>query len=504
LWRRLSVFAGSFRLEAAEAVCSGAGLDRDGVVDAVGSLIEKSILTLGHGSRGGRYRLLETMRLYGAERLREAGEELELRRRHAAWYAQLISGRDLPWWGTSEQFAVVSMLDAEWANVEAALEFCAASGPDAPVGLQMAADLWLYWTLRGRYQIGRRHLETFLALVADPGTTRAMALWAFGFLAQAIGDHEVALAGFEQARLASLQTGGDRELGYSLFGLGLVRLRLGETEVAGELLAASLQVMERADDLMGRSFALYFLATAHAAAGELTDARRAAHEGLDVSAQVGELFVLGVMSTLLGIVEWLLGDVQAAESTLKQAVRSHDETGHRWGTVTSLEGLAWVAASSGRMERASLLLGASAVVWQEQGIALVPYWRQHHDGCEAAALASLGDARYRACWEAGYALTRSEAAVAALEDEASAERDALDSPAGDDGLELTARELEVARLVADGLSNPAIASALFVSVATVKTHVSHILGKLALESRVQLAGWLAAHDPGPRLRDVDR
>ena len=68
---------------------------------------------------------------------------------------------------------------------------------------------------------------------------------------------------------------------------------------------------------------------------------------------------------------------------------------------------------------------------------------------------------------------------------------------GGDALELSARELEVARLVADGLSNPAIASALFISVPTVKTHVSHILAKLGLESRVQLASWVAGHDAGP-------
>ena len=84
LWRRLSVFAGSFGLEAAEAVCSGAGLEREQVVDMIGRLVDRSILTMAHGGRHGRYRMLETVRLYGTERLREAGENRELRRRHAA------------------------------------------------------------------------------------------------------------------------------------------------------------------------------------------------------------------------------------------------------------------------------------------------------------------------------------------------------------------------------------------------------------------------------------
>jgi non-specific serine/threonine protein kinase len=162
----------------------------------------------------------------------------------------------------------------------------------------------------------------------------------------------------------------------------------------------------------------------------------------------------------------------------------------------SLEGLAWVAGSSGRPERAALLLGASAARCDELGTTLLPAWRAYRDGCEAAARAVLEEARYRACWQEGYALGRDQVVAAALEDTAPAARHAPAATA-DDSFGLSARELEVARLVADGLSNPAVASALFVSVATVKTHVSHILVKLGLDSRVQLAGWVAGHDPDP-------
>ncbi len=326
-----------------------------------------------------------------------------------------------------------------------------------------------------------------------------MALWAFGFLAQSTGDHEVALAGFAEARRVSEQTGGDRELAYALFGLGLVRLRLGETELASELLAASRETMTGVDDAFGRALSVYFLATAMAAAGRLADARRLALEGLHDSDRAGDTFLRGILNTLLGIVEWLLGDLQTAEARIKEAVRIQDRIGHRWGLATSLQGLAWVAASSGRPDRAALLLGASAALWQELGNTLPPYWQAYHDGCEAAARAGLDQDRYRACWEEGYALGRDQVAAAALEDEgaAAAARPAPAVAAADDAFELSARELEVARLVADGLSNPAIASALFISVATVKTHVSHILAKLGLDSRTQLARWVAGHDLGP-------
>lgn len=107
----------------------------------------------------------------------------------------------------------------------------------------------------------------------------------------------------------------------------------------------------------------------------------------------------------------------------------------------------------------------------------------------------LGQSRYRDCWERGYALSYEQVVATALED-ASAGASTGTAPGALEQDVLSARELEVARLAASGLSNPAIASELFVSVATVKTHVSHILGKLGLDSRVQLASWLAGHDSG--------
>jgi DNA-binding NarL/FixJ family response regulator len=164
--------------------------------------------------------------------------------------------------------------------------------------------------------------------------------------------------------------------------------------------------------------------------------------------------------------------------------------------LTSLEALAWVAGSTGELERASLLLGAGAALSRELGIALMPYGQAHHDACEATVRAGLGDARFQLGWERGHALGREQVAAVALGDarEAAAPAPAAVVPDADD---LSARELEVARLAAGGLTNRAIAADLFLSVATVKTHVSHILLKLGLESRVQLASWVAARDDDP-------
>jgi non-specific serine/threonine protein kinase len=254
------------------------------------------------------------------------------------------------------------------------------------------------------------------------------------------------------------------------------------------------------DDQLGLALCLYFHATAAVTAGRVADAQRLAKDGLEASERAGDRWVRGILTGLLGTVEWLLGDARAAEETLKEAVRIQDVTGHRWGMLTSLEGLAWVAGSAGQLERASLLLGASAALRQELGSSLLPYAQAQHDACEATVRAELDEARCRDCWEQGHALSRRQVVAAALEDASTGDGHGPPPVAARDGDELSARELEVARLVASGLSNPAIAADLFVSVATVKTHVSHILSKLGLQSRVQLAKWVAARDASVQTR----
>jgi predicted ATPase/DNA-binding CsgD family transcriptional regulator len=500
LWRRLSVFAGGFGLEAAEDVCSGAGLERELIVDLLASLVAKSIVSMGQGSRHGRYRLLETLRLYGAQRLAEAGEDAEVARRHATWYADLVSDGDRPWWGSARQGEMYDVLDVEWANVEAALDFFARSPLDAKVGLRMAADLWLYWLVRGRYRAGSRRLEAFVEMEPAPTPERVMALWAFGFLSQGTGDYASALGAVEEARLVCDQTGGDRELAYALHGLALLNLRQGNTKLAGELAEQGRERMLHVDDPMGLSMFLYFHATVATSAGRLAEARPLADDALRASERAGDQMIRGLSYGLLGTVEWLLGDTRAAEATFTEAVRTQNLIGHRWGMLTSLEGLAWVAGSAEQFERAALLLGAGAALSQELAITLLPYAQAHHDACESKVRAGLGEAGYRSCWERGFALRYGEVVMAALADAPPADGHAPTAGVAHDADdELSARELEVARLVASGMSNPAIAAELFVSVATVKTHVSHILGKLGLQSRVQLASWVAAHDSGTQI-----
>jgi predicted ATPase/DNA-binding CsgD family transcriptional regulator len=497
LWRRLTVFAGSFGLSAAEHVCSGGGLARERVVDLVQSLVAKSILTMAQSGGRGRYRLLETLRLYGAERLAESGEDIEVARRHARWYAELITGGSRPWWGSSRQVEMFQTLDLEWANVETALDFCAGSPSDAELGLQMAANLWLHWVVRGRYRDGSRRLDAFLvaflALEPTPTPTRAMVMWALGYFSLLGGKFAAARERLEAARDACEEIEAEREWCYAQATLGMLHGSLGEIGQAIDLLSQAHDRIAQLDDPISLAFCCYYLATVFAAAGRLDRARAVAHDGLAASDRAGDRLAYGMLNGFLGTVEWQLGAPEAGESRIRKAVQVQYALGHRHGMVTSLEGLAWLTGSAGQREQAAMLLGAVAALAAELGVIPVyPYWDRHHAACEQELRADMGEARFRDCWERGHAMSREQVVAVALQGAPPTDRHALTAAAAGDTGELSDRELEVARLVASGLSNREIAAELFVSVATVKTHVSHILSKLGLASRVEVARWIAA------------
>src|SRR5262249_9695853 len=154
----------------------------------------------------------------------------------------------------------IDAVDLEWANVESALEFCASSAGDGPMGLQMATDLWSYWSVRGRFFLGFRHLKKLVARTSTPDPVRALGLRAYGLLAQGIGD-DIAVDAFEEARSISLQTGGHRERAHALMGLGVICLRHGELMPAIELLVSSMDEMDQSDDATGRALIRNYLGT---------------------------------------------------------------------------------------------------------------------------------------------------------------------------------------------------------------------------------------------------
>ena len=180
MWQRASVFAGSFDLDAAESVCAGDGVATGAILDLVDQLVAKSILRRHPGGDPARYRMLDTVRDYGQQRLREAGQAQAVGLRHQDFYARLAGRPDAL---GPRQLAWIDALNADHENLRAALEFGLSQAARAEAGLAMACDLWLYWETRGHLTEGRRHMDALLAQVRNPCALRTRGLWTAGYLA---------------------------------------------------------------------------------------------------------------------------------------------------------------------------------------------------------------------------------------------------------------------------------------------------------------------------------
>ena len=198
LWARLSVFAGGFELDAAEGICADHRLAAGDMLGLLAALAGKSILTVDHGEGVARYRLPETLREFGQERLQESGEDPALRRRHRDWHEQLARRADTGW--LSPQLADwTARLFREHANVAAAQDFCQAEPGEAEAGLRIALHVWpLYYWDPGHVSEGRYRLGQVLARAGEPTIWRARGLLLAGFLAAVSGDRGAARALLEQ------------------------------------------------------------------------------------------------------------------------------------------------------------------------------------------------------------------------------------------------------------------------------------------------------------------
>src|SRR5262249_31204963 len=208
--------AGGWTLEAAEAVCAGEDLAPEDIIELLVQLVNKSlVLVEDHGGER-RYRLLETLRQYGGEKLRAAGEESTLRDRHLAWCVALAQRVYSALWGP-EQVALFRYLQTELDNLRAAMEWSKlrlertenSRSPDGNGAFELGRTLWRFWHTRGYLSEGREWLTALLAQAPAPTAARANALWEVGYLALLQNDLLAARSFFEDGLSAA------RELGFA-------------------------------------------------------------------------------------------------------------------------------------------------------------------------------------------------------------------------------------------------------------------------------------------------
>jgi len=226
--------------------------------------------------------------------------------------------------------------------------------------------------------------------------------------------------------------------------------------------------------------------------GDLETARAASLEGVRLSREAGDLYQLEAMLRNLGMVGMMSGDLHAANSHFLEALRFARHVDNRLAQSYGLAAAAWYAANTGQARAAAQLLGAAEAVGTQTGADIMGPSVPLLARAKESAIGALGLSTFEAEFKTGNRLSRDAALRLALGE--SDQVGVAVSDAGAGGL-LAKRELEVARLVAEGLSNKRIAARLFISERTVATHVGNILNKLGFNSRAQIAGWMASSNP---------
>ncbi len=519
-----AVFAGGFTLEATERVwagCGDAGLD---ALDGLTALVDRSlVLPLDRDSVQTRYLMLETIREYAREHLDASGHREAIQRCHAEWAMELAETALKELFGP-DQAIWTDRLSAEHDNLRAALTWAIAH--ETVLGLQLASSLWFFWYAEGDLVEGRRWLERALAAgTTAPPALRALAMNNLGNLVYEMGDLARAQELYEESLALRTELGDKGGMADSLNNLGMLATARGELDTARERLEASIAIRtemgqphgsaptcnnlgdiailegngalarawnERALAL-GRergntrrvAHSLHNIGLAHCCDGEDVAATALFEESLALFREVDEKSGIAAALHSLGRVAARQGAADRAAGQYARALELHRQGLDRRGLIRCLQGVALIAEASGDAEAFARLNGAAAAMRGALLLLQPPADRDDVAAAERRARSHLGEAGYEAARAAGSALTRDQAIDAALV--------VLSTPAAGHSL-LSRREREVLRLIAQGHSNQEIADALYISIRTVKAHVTNIFTKIDVSSRAAAAAWAHRHE----------
>lgn len=486
LLRRLCVFAGRFTLEDVESVGTSGNEPAARALDLLSPLVDKSLVTKEDVRGLACYRLHETMREFAGLKLQEAGEEEAVEERCTEYYVSSCRrSAEGARYGLVEWLA---WMDLEIDNIRSVLRRCLVHG-DASRGMDLAASLRWFWATRATTE-GVRWLDAFLALGRGEPEPQARAEHMRGYLHVLLVDPTSATPALERAVTANREAGRLGPLAESLSMASIAANMAGDRASARRLRDEAQAVAGGIDDVGAALVVLQARAFGGLFEGDLDAVRSAASEGVVLSREVGDLYGLKTWLMHLGMAAFIAGELGASKPLFAEALRIARQLDDRVQQSYLLDALGCHAARSGHARLAAQLLGAADTIRISAGARVMPFLAPLVGQAEQAAIADLGGRRFEAETTVGRRLTRDAAIRLALGESARVAVAAPDGGTGDALLSM--REVEVARLLADGLSNKEIGARLFISVHTVDSHVRSILNKLGVNSRAQIAAWMAS------------
>ncbi len=484
LFRNLAVFADGFTLEAAEAVagtCSN-------VLANLGVLVDNSLIRLEPPLQSGaRYSMLQTVFEFAIEQL-DVGDDPSVWRRHAEYFAELAANAEPNYFGDRPGYERTG-IEREVANLRAARAWAVEHG-EADMALRLTAALLDPHHITG--DSAREQWEWTQRAIALPGgspqakaAALSVAVWA-----TQIRSDEFDVRSFGEAALDLARSVGD-ELGIAnaASALGTVKLHAGDVEGARQLLTEALDGFRQVGASGRSAWTLCHLA--------FLDTHDAIDEGGEVEKLEGALaryeealaifrdlaHIRGVVRALHGIAYVTFKKRDLPEALVKTQEVLAMEWEQRWPVIFSYqEDIADIAGRTGQPATAARLYGAADAQRAKLGLPIDPPFRAEYERDVAVARQALDETAFAAHWAAGQSLTEEQAVAEALSvtipDELDIGGASVATP-----VSLSPRELEVLRLLASGLSDRAIADALFIGQRTVNTHVGHVLAKLGVRKR---------------------
>ncbi|HEX6262848.1 MAG TPA: AAA family ATPase [Actinomycetota bacterium] len=413
LFARLAVFAGGWTLESAEEVC-GAGL-RIEVLQGLSSLVDQSLVGRGHlRDEGTRFRMLETIREFAAERLATSGEESDIRRRHGEWMRDLALEAGPHLVGPA-QARWLARLETEHGNLRAALEWAEATG-DAETGLRIAASVWRFWHRRGHLDEAMSRLTRLLAMPQGQrrDAVRARALGALGGIAYWQADYGAMGSAYEEAVEIARELG-DRDLeAHALFDAAFIPVVKNDHEGMETAFQAALRLAEEVGDRSLQANAWAALARGRLFGGRAAEAADLLHRAISLRGDQGDPQAVAEDYEVLAHIEGTGGAMARAKTHIAAAMRLHLAAGNVLGLALSMRPLAILASIEGEHGRAVRLLGASARLLEDVGGISPPMGFLMLRDVEATARDALGAGPYRRAWEDGYASSFDDAVAMAM------------------------------------------------------------------------------------------
>ncbi len=366
MFRRLSVFAGGFSLEAAEEVPAGEDLDDFEVLELLSELVDKSLVTADPMESRVRYRMLESLRQFGGEKLSESGEEGDVRHRHVNWFLNFAE-RAEPELQSSDQLIWLDRLQEEHDNFRQSLDWSIA-GHDPEQGLKLAGLLRRFWEWRGFFSEGRQWLDQALSASPQaPPAIRAKALQGAGALARLQGDLAPASSLLEESLALMRQIDDRKGVAHSLWDLANLAQIQGEHAEAQTLYEESLSIRRELNDKRGIAAVLNGLGNIAYAQADFNKARSLLEESLAINRELGDQQGAAIALQNLGNSAYFRGEYREALSLYEDGIAIQRELGNMKGIADMLNNLGGMGIAQGDYRKARSHLEESLSLRRQLG-----------------------------------------------------------------------------------------------------------------------------------------